>query len=300
MDPTNPLRHSWTQSPSVPRGPSGAIRAAEWTLDRLREIGVHIPAGNRLQMAKRLLVDVNAERVILSPDDDRLLRAVAEAQRSIEEMLIIARASGGRSGAIGNLRRQKLELMLSGAELEEDDRNTLARNTQFELYVAAILTMGGASVVLGEPDLRMLFINSEHVGVAAKRLSSENQLERRIREGIKQIQQSKMRGFIALNLDIFAKTLAISENPDERGPQYHARIAKLHRLRESLEWPPEVLGVMNFATVSEWEIGGDRLGLGMHRFHQAWWYADTDEERSKGEIFFARLSRLIQERTEEL
>lgn len=198
----------WELGGPVESGPSGGIAAADWTLRRLEELGVRIPPGNRLVQARRLLAEVNSGKPPLTPSDERVLKRVAEAQRTVTEQYIIARAVR----QAGSPTSQKLEEMLGGPEVEEHEKNPIARNTQFELYVTAMLAMGGATVTLAEPDALMLF-DSEEVGVAAKRLSSPKQLRRRLEEGVKQIERSHRRGFVAMNVDIFVKQMATEEDP---------------------------------------------------------------------------------------
>jgi hypothetical protein len=64
----------------VPFGPTGLIAAAEWTRERLAAFGVPHPGGNRLQAARALLLDVQARRVVVTPEAEDPLNQVTEAQ----------------------------------------------------------------------------------------------------------------------------------------------------------------------------------------------------------------------------
>ena len=57
--------------------------------------------------------------------------------------------------------------MLSGADVPDTERNPLARNTQFELYVGAYLTMGGVRVGIGEPDWIIDYLGTSHQRLTA-------------------------------------------------------------------------------------------------------------------------------------
>jgi hypothetical protein len=87
--------------------------------------------------------------------------------------------------------------MLSGAPTPTDDRNHLARNTQFELYVADLFTMGDVSAKLGEPDILLDYCGSV-CGVAAKRVRSLRQAVRRADEAADQLKSHQLRGFVAV------------------------------------------------------------------------------------------------------
>jgi hypothetical protein len=142
----------------------------------------------------------------------------------------------------------------------------------------------------------MLFVNGEHVGVAAKRLSSTSKLTVRLTEGIKQIEKAGLRGFVALNLDVFVKDAALDSDPEQRGDQYNQYISDLHRNIEKYRDRNALMGIFNFGTLARWETDGDRPRLGIHWFTQHWWQPDSDDQQVKGEMFFDRLFRLIDER----
>ena len=140
--------------PDIRIGASGFISAAEWTQRRLEAFAVPQPAGNRLTKAHALIRDANERRIILRSDDEPALDRVTEAQWTILEQYIVARALGAPGRVLHPIQLSKLEMMLSGADTEDEDKNPLARNTQFELYAGATLVMGDVRTRLAEPDLR--------------------------------------------------------------------------------------------------------------------------------------------------
>ena len=276
-------------------GPSGLIDAAEWTLKRLAELGVNLPAGNRLQTAKTLIARVNNGQLVLNPDNDRSLYEVTEAQWTIMEHYVVARATNRASGRLSQEHRAKLEMMLSGAATTDVDANPLARNIQFELYIGATLAMGGARVTIEEPDLALEFLG-ERVGVAAKRVRSVSQLGRRVDDAVDQIKRSGRAGFVAVNVDVLVKNTGAPSaviRLDERLEPLAAMDAKLRQA-------PEVLGSMVFGHDTCWNFGGRRPRVEVGHFVR---FRLTAVGQAKGPgayEFLARLLTRIKERQHKL
>jgi len=141
---------------------------------------------------------------------------------------------------------------LGGADTEADEVNPLARNTQFELYAGAMLTMGGAVVAIGEPDLVMLFLGEE-VGIAAKRVRSEKQIRKRFKGGLEQIERSGRRGFVALNLDRLAKKTKRAAGAEAKGRAFDEAIDPVNIIAPLMNNQPKLLGVMIFGSTTEWD-----------------------------------------------
>lgn len=93
-----------------------------------------------------------------------------------------------------------LKPLLDGATLPSDDARTFARDKQFELYMAALFAHSGFQISLNEPDLTFEHQGTWY-GVAAKRLSSPDQIEKRVREGISQLAKAGLSGLVALSVD---------------------------------------------------------------------------------------------------
>lgn len=93
-----------------------------------------------------------------------------------------------------------LKTLFDGAILPSSDSNTLARDRQFELYMAALFTHSGFKVELIEPDLKFEH-DGIYYGIAAKRISSARQIEKRIKEARLQLSKAGLRGLIALSVD---------------------------------------------------------------------------------------------------
>src|SRR5262249_39839378 len=93
-----------------------------------------------------------------------------------------------------------LKPLLDGAILPSSDSNTLARDKQFELYMAALFTHSDFKVELKETDLRFEH-DGIYYGIAAKRISSAKQIEKRVKEARLQLSKAGLRGLIALSVD---------------------------------------------------------------------------------------------------
>src|SRR5256712_12658912 len=100
---------------------------------------------------------------------------------------------------------RKLRLVLGGAALPGADANPLARNTQFELYVAALFQRAGIPTLLREPD-GILTMGAVRLGVAAKRPGGPAHVARLVRHGAKQLRKAGAGGVHALGPRRFIPT----------------------------------------------------------------------------------------------
>lgn len=90
--------------------------------------------------------------------------------------------------------------LIKGANTPDQDSDSLARNIQFQLFFSAHFKKQGYPIEINEPDF--LFNHHEKwYGVAAKRLSSANNLDKRVQEGVRQINESNYPGFVAISFD---------------------------------------------------------------------------------------------------
>jgi len=97
--------------------------------------------------------------------------------------------------------KSKFRDCLSGSTLPWDDRNGCARNTEFELYVAAILSAAGFHTSVAEPDVTIV-VDGWRIGFAAKRLQSRKAVVRRVGEGMEQITRSGHAGFVVIDISV--------------------------------------------------------------------------------------------------
>jgi hypothetical protein len=222
---------------------------------------ITLPPGNRLQNAKALIERINDGRVVLNADDDNLLNAVAEAMKTVTEQYIVLRAMNPTIGRPRPSVAAKLRMMLSGAATVDQDANPDARNTQFELYVGGTLTMGGAHVVVEEPDLGLDF-GDRRVGIAAKRVRSLARVLPIVDEAIDQIRRSGRPGFVALNVDVLVKNTGAPSDTIRLGE----RLSALAGVDEKVRAVPEVLGTMVFGYDTRWTFGGEKLRVEVGNF----------------------------------
>lgn len=83
---------AWRSRPAISVGSGGMVATADWLLAALPQMGVTFPPSGRLFAARRLIQDVHSFKVRLCAEDPATLGRVAEAQRTLTEFYIIARA----------------------------------------------------------------------------------------------------------------------------------------------------------------------------------------------------------------
>lgn len=268
-------------------GPTSQIDLAEWTLSRMTEFGVRIPPGNRLQRAKKLLSDINSGRRCLVEEDEELVVTVAEAQLTVVQMYLITRAMSRQPGRIDPMRQKMLRVMLGGQDIEDQERQPIARNTQFELYVTALLAMGGATVYLAEPDIR-LRNDVLDVGIAAKRLSSPQKTAfvDRVKDGEDQISRHGGEGFVAINIDSIVKRREDSGEKEVGRQQYERFHACVEQLNGELRVSEGLLGLLYFGSTVEWSFKDSRPRFGLYHFHSFLMITDgSGREKVWGDFF---------------
>jgi len=99
---------------------------------------------------------------------------------------------------------------------DEDSDSNLARNIQFELFLASTLWQSGFPLVFGEPDLKCQ-VDDRQCFFACKRLFSPSlrQLRRRIGEAAEQIRKSRSTALLPGTRGIIAISLSRVFNPSQ-------------------------------------------------------------------------------------
>lgn len=156
------------------------------------------PPGSRFARFESLQ-DLFANRLI-SPayGKSSVLDDLLEGTRDFKELALIVEqlvAPGSSSIVL-----KKVHDVLGGAPRSRDDTNSLARDTQFELYVAALCQYAGIPVEVREPDI-IIKPAGVRLGVAAKRVKSARKVRERVHEGGAQLKRAGLVGIVALNLD---------------------------------------------------------------------------------------------------
>jgi hypothetical protein len=196
------LRLRWVRSQRQGMGSGALAERLRTSLDLLRKLDVEIHPQSRAQSALAFHDRLNADPSLVrlgDPEFEALLEA--HHRTAIDLFVITYMAWEDRRRPGTPFTHDKLELIVQGDDLDRG-RDSAQRNMQFELYVAALLRLGGASVWNGEPDLRAE-IAGMRVGIAVKRLrgTSSNTLEERVDEAANQIADWRTPGYIALSID---------------------------------------------------------------------------------------------------
>lgn len=175
--------------------PQTRVEQAAYIVERVKSLGVRINSSSRLMEMLRTLESGNIEW------DDRRFPIALESIRDMYQLrLIVDEMDAHRDNP--RFRASVQKLLLDAALPQDSTSGTLGRNTQFELYLAAIALRGGLlPVEYDEPDVTCTVGNAKFA-IAAKRLKSLKQFERRVKEGADQIRRAKLPGIIALDLTI--------------------------------------------------------------------------------------------------
>lgn len=198
----------WFTGPSAGlAGATGVLRAADYAIRRLQEVGIRLTPNSRLARARARVASAKGGRAGETADP-----LLAEATRTVYELYFITRAMGGTGTPSEDL-LERWEHILGGPDLpgDETDSSSKARNTQFELFVGAWLSAGGVPVRWEEPDLRMLYYGQE-LGVVVKRVRSRAKFVRRACDGADQIEEHTAVGVVAINVDHLLDELPQSQD----------------------------------------------------------------------------------------
>lgn len=218
---------------------------------------VPVPDHGRHQKALAILTTPNLVETV-APN-----RILAAYRLAWETFLIVAAALEDRRNGASPYTQKRLTTFVRGP-LEDEGRDGSPRNVQFELTIATQFRLASCTVYDGEPDILLLF-GQETVGIAAKRVRSLNptQLRRRAKKAADQIDNSKMRGWVALNLDTRVEQIAYDGND---GGAVAASLSRaFDAVSETLAaiQSPNVLGHMMLGYLASWQpaVGSDPAGL---------------------------------------
>ncbi len=176
--------------------------------------------------------------VFLDPPDSPI-------QHGLDQLLYVLREVHELTWIGEGLRRantrglaEKLEVIVRGADFAALDRNTESRNTQFELRVASYLGRRGYRLDLSTLTDIVATRGLTTYYIECKRVASAAQLTKRVKEGLRQIEERKPKsgrfqrrhGVIAADVTRVAFTrngLTIGGTPD------HARNVVREKLRDT-------------------------------------------------------------------
>jgi hypothetical protein len=179
----------------ISRDPTDYAQLATWIESQLEKQGIRPNPASRIPRLIRALRRWETRSEDLAEHTTANIHVVHNAQVDVRMLAKILRFLD-----VGDPSwRPVIEEVLDGALTPDADAVAKARNTQFELYVAADLADAGAVVTPSEPDLLVTF-GSVTFGVACKRPIHEHAFERAMKDANRQVRNSKMYGFIALDI----------------------------------------------------------------------------------------------------
>lgn len=239
------------------------IAAARYVVDRLESFGLKVPASSRLRLAMRDLERIECFDVSLGHGDLATERLVAESTRTIAELYAIVKQIQPPDA----LTKARLRAVLGGKPVPTFGEHDPARDVQAELFAAVMLLGAGFQVRADEPDL-MLWKAGREIPVAVKRITSDRNFEKRMREARDQLARTGTPGYIVVSADQF---LAACYEQDTGVDFSSAHYRKLAELTDNLHLDPvdsPVLGVFAISTSFRHVRGSRRdMKIGLH-FHQ--------------------------------
>ena len=249
-----------------------SLRRLEWATSVFSALGAQAPRGGPLENARRLISRIREGTRPLDYNDERTMRRLLEADGAAAQFFTIALAANRHRHATTPFTQRRLAQMMNGADTP-DEANTVGRDTQFELYAAALLAECGLIVHDGEPDFRVDFGN-ETLGVAAKRLRTQNRnrLRHTMRKGLRQIVGVERnglipvvtrRGILASNLDFYFTDLAHIPSDAELIDLFDARADQAYQYVNALSADPALVAVLIFPEAAAWHrnMPGGRIRL---------------------------------------
>lgn len=270
-----------------------AIRSADVSLSRLRNLGVGIQPANRIARAKaHLLNHREAGSLFPAGTDTQVVRMMMEAHRTLAESYVITSALDQPDETL----RATLARLLQGHDSANGDSRSTPRDMQFELLIAALMKLGGIpDVVMGEPDIRF-HLGAQVLGVAAKRVRSRRKLRERVGEALRQLEQNSMDGIIALNVDACAERAFARDGEDAVHPAVTAIVEGAAERVGQLDPDGSVIGIVAFGTVFGMHEAEDGYGCSLSMSVAMHWRVSEGREHSVtafSERFASRLSSRI-------
>jgi len=177
---------------------SQLFQEANDVIERLTSAGVHVHGGSRLYAYVRAIKAALPFEYSRLPEETLRIchRALAELH-DFKEIATVLSASPEVDG----WRERVAEALGGGILRAHEKRHIRARDTQFELAVAAMLRRKGCSVTLDEPDVHAS-VNGVTFAVAAKRPRSRRNLDNIIRDAGNQLLRSQLNGILAFDTTI--------------------------------------------------------------------------------------------------
>lgn len=160
------------------------------------ENGLKIKAGSRLYRYIRILDAVekgNDQSLPKEFNNKKLYQISTEIHQLYYGTVELSKSK------VFNEWKEKLDFLVSGKELPEDDQDHTSRNYQFELYIAGLLNKSSLKPISAEPDI-VINQDGRHFGIAIKRPNSYNRIKDNLRKAKDQIIKTTHPGIIILDI----------------------------------------------------------------------------------------------------
>ena len=182
---------------------------------------------------------------------------ILEAIRDVRELYI---GLFGSDTPPCGLMRERLAVAVTGADTPGGEEDHAARDAQFEMYTYGLLCVGGLNPWWCEPpDLAFVYRDTP-VGVAVKRLWSQEQAKKRLSLGSEQLAIFG-RGIVATNANEYVPLLAPGTFPPLHRDAWRSHTARLRGHLPYLTEKPHVIGLLLCALSLEWERSPQGIGL---------------------------------------
>jgi hypothetical protein len=164
-------------------------------ISRLSQIGINLSGASRLRTYERSL-----EQLVLDlrpAIETNLIVAASFDLREIDEIIeIINHLPNPLDKATISI----LKKMIGGSDHPDAEVMAAARDAQYELFLGAVFRRAGVQAKHGAPDL-IVHWRKQDFFIEAKRPSSFDRVDDRLRSAIHQIRRLPSTGIIALSLD---------------------------------------------------------------------------------------------------
>ena len=202
---------------------------------------------------------------------------------------------------------EKLRTVMGGDELGHG-KNPLARNTQFELYVAGLFAESGFEVSQGSTDATWRYLG-EDLCIEAKRLTSlsRSALDARLSKAAGQIigdevhplfSLARNRGLIAVNVDAYFGDIAEREPAAVSDQMLFDRMNVVRVACAPLAQKHAILGVMVFGYSAHWTMEGPLGVPALEQSYPTMWVhlAGSDPGERLSRKLLERVLKKIEER----
>ena len=161
---------------------------------------LHLPMdfsriGAYRRFLQKLTEGAKKERNLTQTETIELLNTTVELS---ELRAILSAASASHDPLMW---KSHLKKLVAGTHPHTNSKNAPVWNFQYEMFLAAVIQLGGYQVVLAEPDI-LVKDARRTVGIAAKRPHSLYNLSDNLKKGGRQIRMAGVDGLVALDVSL--------------------------------------------------------------------------------------------------